>query len=97
MAISSPLPRKVSFAPVTFVPYIRAAFLTAALAPCVILVEIAHTAFSPYLDFTYSMAFGLMKFAKSQSISGILTRSGFRNLSNKRLNLIGSTSVIPVK
>ena len=32
---------------------------------------------------------------KSISISGILIRSGFRNLSNNKLCLIGSISVIP--
>ena len=69
--------------------------LTDALPPRVPNVIIPATLSSPYFSFTYSMTSPRLVSGKSVSISGIVTLSGFRNLSNNKLYFIGSTSVIP--
>ena len=67
---------------------------TAALALRVPKVMICETLSLPYFLLTYSMTSCLLSMQKSTSISGMLTLSGFRNLSKIRLYLIGSISVI---
>ena len=49
---------------------------------------------SLYFFVKYSKTRSLLSSQKSISKSGIDIRSGFKNLSNIKLNLIGSTSVI---
>ena len=68
---------------------------TAALPPRVPNVIIPATFSSPYLFLTYFITSSLFISGKSVSISGIVTRSGFKNLSNSKLYFKGSTSVIP--
>ena len=49
----------------------------------------------PYFPVTYLITSSLFSKQKSMSISGRLILSGFRNLSKRRLYLIGSRLVIP--
>ena len=49
----------------------------------------------PYLSLTYSITLSLLVLSKSISISGIVILSGFKNLSNIKLYLRGSTLIIP--
>ena len=58
-------------------------------------VMICATESRPYFLFTYSITSSLLIWQKSISKSGIDMRSGFKNLSNNKLYLIGSKSVIP--
>ncbi len=50
---------------------------------------------SPYFFLTYSITSSLLASDKSTSMSGIVTLSGFKNLSNIKLYFIGSMLVIP--
>ena len=66
----------------------------AALAAMVPKVTICATWSSPYLLRTYSTTSPRRVSPKSISISGMDTRSGFRNLSKYRSYFMGSMSVI---
>ena len=58
-------------------------------------VAICETLSSPYLSRRYCIISCLLTSSKSISISGISTRAGLMNLSNKRACSTGSTEVIP--
>ena len=64
----------------------------AAILPYVI---IWATWLAPYFSITYSITLPLPSSSKSISISGILTLSGFKNLSKSKSYFIGSILVIP--
>ena len=72
----------------------RPTSLTAALAFRVPSVIIWLTLSAPYFSITWSITSPRLSIQKSISISGMLTLSLFKNLSNMRLYLIGSISVI---
>ena len=69
--------------------------LITCLLPKVPKVIIGATFFIPYLLIQYFNTSSLLVYSKSISISGILILSGFKNLSNNKLYLIGSIVVIP--
>ena len=59
-------------------------------------VEMVTTCVFPYFSFTHSQLLNLFyRQEKSKSMSGIVCLSIFKNLSNNKLYLIGSTYVIP--
>ena len=66
-----------------------------ALAAIVPRVLICATESLPYLLVTYSSTLSRPSIQKSISKSGLLTLSGFKNLSNRRSYLMGSIAVIP--
>ena len=68
--------------------------LTAAFALSLPKVMICETFSLPYFCLTYSITSPRLSMQKSISISGMLTRSGFRNRSKIKVYLIGSMSVI---
>ena len=56
---------------------------------------ICETLSCPYVEIIWSMTFCLLFIQKSISKSGIDILSGFKNLSKRRLYLIGSMFVMP--
>ncbi len=64
-------------------------------APMVPKVIICATLSAPYFSLQYSIISARRSSWKSRSISGMVTRSGFRKRSNISLCRIGSTEVIP--
>ncbi len=76
-------------------PSTRAESLTAALALIVPKVTIWATRSAPYLRVTYRMTSPRPRSSKSMSMSGIDTRSGFRNRSKTSPCSTGSSPVMP--
>ena len=75
----------------------RPTSLIAAFAAIVLKVMICATWSSPYFCFTYSITSPRRFMQKSMSMSGMLTRSGFRKRSNSSSCCSGSMSVISMQ
>ncbi len=75
-------------------PSARPTSRTTPFAPMVPKVMIWVTLASPYFCFTYSITSPRRRSSKSMSMSGMVTRSGFRKRSKIRLCSIGSMSVM---
>ena len=88
----------IAFAILSASAYVRLSALptslTAAFALSLPKVMIWETFSLPYFCLTYSITSPRLSIQKSISISGMLTRSGFRNRSKIKVYLVGSISVI---
>jgi hypothetical protein len=73
---------------------VLAASLNAAFVAICMKVPIADTFSCPYFHFTYSITLSLCVSSKSISKSGMLILAGFKNLSKRSPNVIGSMSVM---
>ena len=77
------------------IPRTRPTSLITAREESVPNVMICETESWPYFSLTYLITISRLLSEKSTSMSGMLILSGFRNRSNRRSYLIGSTFVMP--